>query len=105
MERDLIRTRTAEGRCTGEGARAAYGRPPKLTPRSGLAEINGRAQIDQFVMRSLALEDAGQNILLPSTQLQATPQNVYLKPTADNRTSEAVRVYAPADFVRLLVHL
>ncbi len=44
VERDLIRTRTAEGRQPGQGAWAAHGPSPKLTPQQQKEQRRRRAE-------------------------------------------------------------
>ena len=44
MERDLIRTRTAEGRARAKAQGKAMGRPPSLTPSQKKEAIRRRAQ-------------------------------------------------------------
>jgi DNA invertase Pin-like site-specific DNA recombinase len=44
VERDLIRTRTAEGRSRAKAQGKAMGRPPSLTPKQKKEAIRRRAQ-------------------------------------------------------------
>ena len=44
MERDLIRTRTAEGRSRAKAQGKHMGRPPSLTPEQKKEAISRRAQ-------------------------------------------------------------
>ena len=44
VERDLIRTRTAEGRCRAKARGQHMGRPPKLTPQQQAEERRRRAE-------------------------------------------------------------
>ena len=51
VERDLIRTRTAEGRSRAKAQGKAMGRPPSLTPEQKKEAISRRAQgetLDEF---------------------------------------------------------